>query len=331
MRSIKCFALAAAIGLTMSLAAHAADSSVFVSPKGNDQADGASAAAPVKTFDQALKLATALGSKGNVTVRFLEGNYGDATMKVVWPHAAKSRLTLAAEGEKGKVVFDGNGSGRTWMQVTDAPGPEANVAIRGFTVRNYRQALHFAGDRFAKEPSLVNNLVENNVFENIGQFKEGVEPALAAIHMLNTSRTTIQGNVFRNVRNLQRCDGLHAIYMAGGSSNNTVVDNVFDGGCGDTVKVRDRSNFNTIERNSFSHQSGKSLFVDSFCDSRKRDECRGERGECPSWGNVFRGNRVDQESKSSVKFIQHSVGASNVPGCPVPPAGTSAARIVADN
>lgn len=309
----------------------AAESSVYVSPKGNDKADGGSPTAAVKTFDRALQLATSLAGKGDVSIRFLEGDYGDGTMKVVWPNAAGSRLTLAAEGGKGKVVFDGQGSGKTWLQVTDAPGPKSNIAIRGFVVRNYRQAIQFAGDRFAAEPSMTDNAVENNVFENIGQFKEGVPPALAAIHMLNTSKTTVQGNVFRNVRNLQKCDGLHAIYMAGGSSNNTIVDNEFDGGCGDTIKVRDRSNFNKIERNTFEHQAGHSLFVDSFCDARKQAECKDAKQECPSWGNVFRGNRVDEASRSGVKFIQRHVGAASIPGCPVPPGGASVPRIVADD
>lgn len=331
MNPISRLLFAGAPAVLLSLGALAAESTVYVSAKGDDQAGGSAPTAAVKTFDRALQLAGPLAAKGDVAIRFLEGDYGDVTMKVVWPNGAKSRLTLAADGGKGKVVFDGKGSGKTWLQVTDAPGPESNVAIRGFVVRNYRQAIQFAGDRFAAEPSLTGNLVSDNVFENIGQFKEGVEPALAAIHMLNTSKTTIQGNVFRNVRNLQRCAGLHSIYMAGGSSDNTIVDNVFDGGCGDTIKVRDRSNFNKIERNTFDHQSGNSLFVDSFCDSRKQDECRGAKQECPSWGNVFRGNRVDQASRSGVKFIQHHVGAPAIPGCPTPPGGAQVERIVADD
>ncbi|MFZ5548505.1 MAG: right-handed parallel beta-helix repeat-containing protein [Pseudomonadota bacterium] len=321
--------LTVAAALALPVAADAAQTSIYFSPTGSDQADGSAAAKAVKTFDRALQLAQAAGASADVTIRFLDGDFGDATMKVTWPHGAKSRLTL--EAEKGKVVFDGKGSGKTWVQVVDAPGPEANVAIRGFVVRNYRQAIQFGGDRFAKEPSMTNNLVENNVFENIGQFKEGVEPALAAIHMLNTSHTTIQANVFRNVRNLQRCDGLHAIYMAGGSSYNVITGNLFDGGCGDTVKTRDRSNFNKIEGNEFANQSGRSLFVDSFCDARKQPECKGSHQECPSWGNVFRGNRVDQSSRASVKFVQRHVGASNVPACPLPQGGASSPRIVADD
>jgi hypothetical protein len=331
MRWFQCLVSASVLLALQSAGALVAQSSVYLSPSGSDQADGSSPKAAVRTFSRAMQLAMPLGGKGDVTIRFLAGDYGDTTMKVVWPIGAKSRLTLAADDEAGKAVFDGKGSGRTWLQIADAPGPESNVVVRGFVVRNFRQAIHFAGDRFASEPSLTDNLVENNNFENIGQFRAGVEPALAAIHMLNTSRTTIQGNVFRNVRNLERCAGLHSIYMAGGSSNNTIVDNVFDGGCGDTIKVRDRSNFNKVERNDFSHQSGASLFVDSFCDPRRQAECRDAKQECPSWGNVFRSNRVDQESRSSVKYIQRHVGVANIPGCPVPPGGPSAQRILADD
>lgn len=329
MKTIERLALFVTASALLCASALAAETSIYLSPLGDDHSNGMSASSAVKTFERAVQLATPLGTHGDVAIRFLQGDYGDATMRVAWPNGAVSRLTLVADGERGKVVFDGRGSGKTWLQIVGMPSPASNVAVSGFVVRHYRQAIQFVGDRFAGEPSLTNNLVENNVFEYIGQFKAGVEPALAAVHMLNTSRTTIRGNVFREVRNLNRCDGLHSIYMAGGASDNTIVDNVFDGGCGDTIKVRDRANFNLVERNTFKHQSGRSLFVDSFCDLRRQPECRGPRQECPSWGNVFRGNQVDEESRAAVRFIQHYVGASSVPGCPPPSGGSSTPRIIA--
>lgn len=303
---------------------------IYVSPQGDDRAEGVSPTLAVKSFGRALQLGSRLANKKEVVVKFLDGNYGDMNLRVVWPYGATAKLTIEADSDKGRVVFDGRSGSKTWMQVVDSPGPESNVVVRGFVVRNYRQAIQFAGDRFAVESSLTNNLIEHNVFENIGQFKDDVEPALAAIHMLNTSHSIIRGNTFRNIKNLQRCDGLHAIYLAGGSSNNMITDNTFDGGCGDTIKVRDRSNFNKIERNSFSRQDGRSLFVDSFCDPRKQVECKDAKQECPSWGNIFKSNQIDLYSRAKVKFVHRHVGASNIPVCPVAPGPSTAARIIAD-
>ncbi|MGM9488991.1 hypothetical protein [Ideonella sp. YS5] len=305
---------------------------VFVSPSGADLNDGASPERPVKTVARAMQLANRGLDSETVTVHFLPGQYGAQIVEVTKFPKAGSRLVLDGGADPtGHAEFDGGGGGTTWLLVRGQAGTTSNVTVRGFIVRNFRGAIQFFGDRFDARQWSGGNVIELNRFEDIGQHTKGIEPSFAAIGLTNSRDNRIAGNTFVNIANIDKCDGLHAIYMAGGASNNEIVDNVFRGGCGDTIKVRDRSNFNKVERNSFEHQSGHSLFVDSFCDSRKQADCRRDKQECPSWGNVFRGNRVDQASRSAVKYIQRHVGASDIPACPLPPGGASAPRIVADN
>lgn len=303
-------ALWAACGLAL-----AADLVLHVAPNGSDTASGREAAAALASLEKALEIARR-ETAGDVLVRFASGRYTGVTLKIEALPGGERKLVL--DGQNGTAEFDGQSGQSTWLQLRASKAMRTHVTVRGFKVAHYRQAIHFLGDRRDREPWSSGNVVENNVFESIGQFREGVEPALAALHLLNTRDTVIRNNRFIDIRNLQRCDGLHAIYMAGGSSGNRIEGNVFDGGCGDTIKVRDRSDGNIIAGNTFRNQSGKSLLVDSFCDGRKMEQCRDTEQECPSWNNRFEGNQIDEPSRRQIKAVTRHVGSAKIASCPLP-------------
>ncbi len=300
--------------------ARAAEFVLHLSPKGSDSADGATAGQSLASLGKALAIARSKAPGGaDIVLRFEPGNYGGQLLDVNWIPGDGRRLVLDGGSAPAQAAFDGVSSPSTWMQIRGARGLHSNVTVRGFAVRGYRQAIVFAADWRDSEPWHSGNLIENNSFENIGQFRKEVKPALGALSLLNTRDSIVRGNRFINVRNLEACAGLHAIYIAGGSSGNLVEGNLFEGGCGDTIKVRDRSNDNVIKGNTFNNQTGKALFLDSFCDARKQSACEGKQQECPSWNNSFVDNVVDEASRRNVKANTIQVGANDIPSCPIPP------------
>lgn len=313
--------LAAAVLAAAACAAGAADFVLHLAPDGNDTRDGRAPERAVATLARALALAQQQAPAGaDVQLRFARVPWGKAQLDIDWVPGDGRRLVLDGGAGGERAVFDGGASGATWLQVRGQPEQRTNVTVRGFVVRGYRQAIVFQADWRDPRPWMSGNVVEDNTFERIGQFTPGVKPALAALHLLNTSRSRIVGNRFVDIRNLEGCDGLHAIYLAGGSSGNRIEGNVFDGGCGDTIKTRDRANDNVVVRNRFLAQTGKALLVDSFCDARKEAACKGKPQECPSWNNSFEDNFVDDASRQAVRAVVRTVGAGNIPACPLPSA-----------
>lgn len=319
----------AVAGLLVGFSVHAAGNlELFVAPDGQDSNSGSSRQQAVRSLAQALKYAQEReAGADDVVIRFAGGSYGDDKLDVNWYPGGSRKLILTARGDGGRAVFDGNKGAATWLVIRGKRGEATNVVVQGFDVRNYRSAVAVYGDRFDSVPWSSGNRIEDNVFQNIGQFTSEVKPSFAALTLSNSHDNVIIKNTFKNIRNIEKCDGLHAIYISGGSDNNRVVENVFDGGCGDTIKARDRSNDNVIRNNEFRNQEGKSLFVDSFCDGAKIAECAEKQQECPSWNNEFSDNKVDAVSRRSVKAVTRTVGRPNIPSCPLPPRA-KAARII---
>lgn len=290
---------------------------VYISPAGSDKYSGVSVEFPVKTFKHAIDLVKKVNSDQDVEIKFMPGNYGRVMLDLAWFPDGIRRIVLRGNSMGGRAVFDGGGGGDTWLVVRGFKGGVTKVVVKGFHIKNYRGAIAFYGDRFDADSWSSSNRIENNIFENIGQFKEAVRPAFGAITLSNSVENIIVRNRFFNIRNIVGCDGLHAIYLSGGSSRNRIVENIFDGGCGDVIKVRDRSNDNMVKHNEFLNQTGKSIFVDSFCDARKNKECENKKQECASWGNKIIGNRIDKLTSEKIIAEFRIVGASVIDVCPV--------------
>src|SRR5262249_17984667 len=92
--------------------------------------------------------------------------------------------------------------------------------------------------------------------------------------------------------------------------------NRFTSVSGDTVRIRDFSNFNQVVGNRFERAGAKAAFSEWYCNSDER--CGGAREdcvctkfkslgipECPSWGNEFRNNEIGRLFQS--EEISHSL------------------------
>jgi hypothetical protein len=64
------------------------------------------------------------------------------------------------------------------------------------------------------------------------------------------------------------------------------------GSSGEAVKVRDRSNYDTVGYNRFDYLNGYSAYLDEFCDGACVKVNPGMARQCASYGNVFANNSV---------------------------------------
>jgi len=299
-------------------AAHAADVVVYVKPGGSDQASGASEADAVGSLQAAVKKVLAQKPAGLTGRRIvvLPGSYLEQVTVVRDLPDEMPLVITAAPGAR--PVFDGNGKGRSWLVLDSATGKSSRLTVQGMEVANYVTAISLNGERTSTNASNGQNVLRDNVFRNIGQvaFPSG-KPATAAVRLVNSRNNQIVQNQFINIRNITGCTALHSIYMAHYSSGNLIQGNVFDGGCGATIKTRDASNENTIRDNKFIDQA-EAVFLDSFCDKDAREDCTKAENECPSWDNRFENNSMARLAPKVHKAPAQAKGSDAPSGCQLP-------------
>lgn len=270
---------------------------LYVSPKGDDAADGRSEAKPLKTLAKALSNYESSCDSRRTRITLAAGSYGKEQLTL---RRVPCPLEIGSSG--GYAQFDGGGDG-TWFTLAAAGAKQIELTISGMEVMSYQSAVSINGNRNDVDGWIGGVKVLKNRFVRIGSFREGQPPATAAVRLVNARGVVIEGNEFQNIRNLTHCGGLHSVYIAHNSSDNKIMQNSFIDGCGETVKVRDSSNNNVVERNRFSQQEGSALFLDSYCDASAGAECTKAEPECPSWNNVFRENTIEGVRPASNKKI----------------------------
>ena len=75
-------------------------------------------------------------------------------------------------------------------------------------------------------------------------------------------------------------------------STNTITLNKFENISAEAIKVRDRSNFNVVEHNTFTATGGVSAYRDQFCDQACVNANPGTSRQCASYGNKFYFNTI---------------------------------------
>ncbi|MCW1383825.1 hypothetical protein OLX02_13445 [Novosphingobium sp. KCTC 2891] len=103
----------------------------------------------------------------------------------------------------------------------------------------------------------------------------------------------IANNYFHTVRNrtARECAQIHPVYLAHYSSGTRIEGHTFEDFCGAAIKLRDRSNDNTIIGNHFKTGDSVTAIDEWYCDAETNGECTKAGGECPSTGNIARDNR----------------------------------------
>jgi hypothetical protein len=145
-----------------------------------------------------------------------------------------------------------------------------------------------------------------------------------AIVLTNSSDNDISGNEFVNIENDVEPGMIHGTYVTHFSSRNTIAHNTFSGISGDPVKLRDRSNHNNIEFNTFTRSGVNSFYREEFCDLGciwGHSEVNGR--QCASYHNRFADNqlRSDYDGDNSSESWTLSPAGLTHPGeypCSIP-------------
>jgi hypothetical protein len=249
------------------------------------------------------------------------GNYTGQSVETVGRPGGRALVITSKHGGDERPTFDGSGKAGYFFKLANETGKPTNITLDGFVVKNYVTAITFNGNRMNPAQSNGGNVIKNMLFQNIGDIaKTGSGPSTAAIRFVNSDGNKIIANKFIHIRNNVRCELLHSVYIAHGSTENIISDNEFYDGCGVTIKVRDSSNNNQIMRNKFVAQETQAAFADAYCKSGPSGNCT-EGPECPSWGNVFSDNTISAVGKFA-KILPARVIPNAIPtACPTAPRG----------
>ena len=294
----------ALLALATSLPALALD--VYMAPDGSDQKDGSSTGNAVATLDRAWALAKAKRNEP-VTVYVGPGTYKGQSLVIDARAGVPPKFEIVGRRSEDKdwPVFVGGGAPLTWLTWKQANGKPTGLRVEGIEIREYLTAISLEGNR--DEPGAFNagTIIRDNVFRRIGSIATDDDKlSTAVIRLVNSHDNLIEKNRFVTIRNKSGCDALHAVYVAHFSSGNRILGNTVEDTCGAVVKLRDRANDNVIEGNRFSKVEKAPAVQEWFCDKGARKGCTKALGECPSTGNVQRGNQLNNSVAAQMVSIE---------------------------
>lgn len=158
---------------------------------------------------------------------------------------------------------------------------------RDYLDKRYRPALWKKGSA-----GLNGNVFVGMRFHRLGNKWSGGKYGYGGIVLTNSSHNQIVGNEFVALENARpRAAYIHGVYVTHFSSSNEIERNHFERNSGDPVKVRDQSNYNTIQRNTFVRSGVNSYYRGEFCDRRCALAYDYDR-QCASYHNRFVHNRL---------------------------------------
>lgn len=299
---------------------------LWMAPNGSDTNDGTASNRPVLTLQRVQKILQARKPQTNVEVRIAPGRYRG--QRVTWTHVIPGRkITFTRHAsDTGRPIFDGclsanNCPGGTWFILQHSGGAETNLVFNYLRVENYQTAISLNGSRNAEANSNGSNRIFGCYFDRIGNvFNSSLSPSTAAIRLVNSDDNEIINNHFTNIINTTSPALLHAIYIAHLSDRNQILRNRFENNAGDPIRVRDFSNNNVINDNTFKKVAIDAAYSEWYCEHDKRTDCTKATPECPSWGNQFRDNHLNGnyacKQLGTFKYYQGDTAS----GC-APPAG----------
>ena len=279
---------------------------INIAPDGNDKNDGSSPAKAVATLDRAWALAK---SKRNepVTVLVRPGTYKGQSLTVDARAGLPPKFEILGRRNEQQdwPVFVGGGAPLTWLTWKQANGKPTGLRVEGIEIREYLTAISLDGNRDDAGASNSGTVIRDNVFRRIGSIGTDEDKlSTAVIRLVNSHDNLIEKNRFVTIRNKSGCDALHAVYVAHFSSGNRILGNTVEDTCGAVVKLRDRANDNVIEGNRFSKVEKAPAVQEWFCDKGARKGCTKALGECPSTGNVQRGNELNNSVGAKMVSIE---------------------------
>lgn len=292
------------LNLVFAASSSASVATLYLAPHGNDNNGGQSPSSAFLNLQHALNRAYEIGgaeSGKTIRIYIAPGKYEGQIIKMRTPPRNTKFEIVAAPDSTDKPIFDGVGKGGTWFILQAKTQRGSTFLFDGLEIRNYLTAISFNGFREQPETYLGNNTIQNMIFENIGQISAPKhETSSAAIRFVNSRNNVIKRNKFIVVRN-NKCNGMHALYIAHHSSNNQIIENEFNHACGSPIRLRDSSNDNLAIGNIFKDIQSKAVFDEWYCNrSISKRTCTKKTPECPSWNNRFEKNEVEGSSPTAM-------------------------------
>jgi hypothetical protein len=269
---------------------------IFLEPYGSDAADGSTQNRAVATLQRAIDLAAQFDRTQveKVVIHVGSGIYRGQYVKLDSYH---TRIDISIKGAErnGIPVFDGENKPITWFTLNGQTQNGGRLHIEGLQIRSYLTAIAFVGNREEPNRSLGGNIIRHMIFSRIGQSDpKSSLVSTAAIVFVNARNNIVERNKFLDIRNVKTCVKLHSVYLAHHSSNNKIIGNEFNGFCGSPIRLRDGSNNNFAIGNLFLNVGSEALFDEWYCNRSITVGCTKKTPECPSWGNQFFFNIVDE-------------------------------------
>lgn len=350
--------LAAALPVTPAVADDPPVFTVYLAPNGSDSNDGLSPASPVATLVRAQQVLIAARPTTDVEIRIRQGTYEAPPMhnwRFYVPGHTVSFLPIDYEygegldGIAGRPIFrnrraaDGSYPAGYWLQPRLPNDPAeplyhggtsglrfyylqieyysaGGISIYGDSERDTSDERYNPALRVAGSQGLNGNTVFGMVFRRLGnRWTGGSSYGYGAVVLTNSSNNRIVNNHFVNVENASPYGGyIHGLYVTHFSSSNQLNRNAFSYISGDPVKIRNMSNYNTVEYNRFSRTGRVAHYRGEFCD-RACAVANGIDRQCASYHNRFFNNTLGSNYAGTGKLPTWALtpeGLTNAGGAP---------------
>jgi hypothetical protein len=322
---------------------------------GSDHHTGLSRSSPILTLAQAQRVLEQHKPTVNVEVRIEQGTYVAPQTRWTFyvPGHTISFLPINYVYGHGRppggdpvFVDTTSGSGHTagwWFQAQEpSSGPLHDGGTAGLRFyylqpEDYTNGISFDGQTghasqndenppmYIKPSAGLNgNSVSGMTFLDIGDLYAPGQTGFGAILLTDSSDNWIDNNTFDHIENSGSSIGqIHGIYVTHFSSSNTIDANKFVTISSYAIKVRDRSDDNTVDHNTFNNTGGTSAYRDEFCDLACAKANPGTARQCASYGNSFFYNTIGTVFDSSAEQGVWSLSPAGLTyaggsGCSIP-------------
>ncbi|WP_026411314.1 right-handed parallel beta-helix repeat-containing protein [Actinomadura oligospora] len=162
---------------------------------------------------------------------------------------------------------------------------QSGKKISGKTFANAQNGIFIKSSR--------NITISGNTFKNLHGSK-----GYAGVHIQDSTGITISGNTFTKLSN---AGNMHGVYLVR-TSHVRITKNTFSYISGDPVRVRDASNYNTVDNNKMTHSGKYALFSEWAKLPPYGNEKCGK-------GNVLKNNGYRLNASKQVKVLSGGKGS----------------------
>jgi hypothetical protein len=215
-------------------------------------------------------------------------------------------------------LYDGGTSGLRFYYLQIEYYSAGAISVFGDSERDVEDETYNPPLRVRGSQGLNGNTFFGMQFRHLGSQWGGGTYGYGGIVLTNSSSNRIANNHFINIENASPNGGyIHGLYITHFSSSNIVQQNRFEYISGDAVKFRNLSNFNIVEKNTFTRAGRTSYYRGEFCDLQCAIDNKLAR-QCAEYHNRFFDNIIQSgyDGGSISTWSLSPEGLTNAGGAP---------------